>query len=171
MEQRNRLTLSRMFEAGAKDFVDRCIKCGECLEACTIFPLTKFADQGSIAMIEKVVDLLSGGEITEEACDMIWSCGGGCDACCKVCPPGLALNAALFAFGRARLLAAGKEPPPETHKRLAGHRCSMANVVPALQVKSSEERWIKKIPAQPAPADLVFFPSCSGDRKSTRLNS
>jgi Fe-S oxidoreductase len=162
MEQGNRLTLNQLFEAGAKDLVERCIKRGECLNACTIFPLTKFADQGPIAMIEKVTELLSGGELTEEACDMIWSCGGGCDDCCKVCPRELMPNAALFAFGRARLFAAGKEPPAETYTRLAGHRCRMANVVPTLQLRASEERWIKKIPAQPEPADLVFFPSCSG---------
>src|SRR5574340_396544 len=134
MEQHNPGKLSRIFEAGAKDFVDRCINCGECLNACAIFPKTWFAEQGPIAVIEKITQLLGGGEITEEACDMIWSCTAACDACFKACPPQLALSAALFAFARARLFAAGKEPPPETLPRLAGHRCSMAHVFPALQV-------------------------------------
>jgi Fe-S oxidoreductase len=162
VEQTQHGRLAQLFDAGAKDFVDRCINCGECLNACAIFPKTKFADQGPIAVIEKVTQLLGGGEITEEACDMVWSCTAACDACFKACPPQLALSAALFAFARARLFAAGKEPPSATLARLAGGRCSMANVFPALQIKPSEERWITKLPEHPEPADVVFFPSCSG---------
>lgn len=162
MEQMNNTGLGQLLEVGAKDFVDRCTNCGDCLRACPMFPLMKFADSGPEAVMEKITQLLKKGEVSEEACEMIWSCNGQCSKCIKSCPQGLMLSSALITFARVKLFSAGKKPPHEMHVRMAGHRCSLANVLPALQIKPSEEHWIKKAPAKPEPVDVVFFPSCSG---------
>lgn len=162
MEQMNPSNIGVLIEAGTKDFVEKCTNCGECLRVCPVFPLTKFADMGPEAMMEKVIELLKGDDASEEACDMVWSCNGGCNRCVEACPQELRLDAALVAFARAKLFTAGKEPPHEMYVRMAGHRCSMGNVFPALQVKPSEERWVKRVPENPEPVDVVIYPSCSG---------
>ena len=37
---------------------------------------------------------------------------------------------------------------------------NFSNVFSALQIKPSEERWFKKVPANPKPVDVVFFAGC-----------
>ncbi|MBT4512687.1 MAG: (Fe-S)-binding protein [Chloroflexi bacterium] len=131
--------LDVIVDYAATDFVEKCINCGECLRACPIFPLTKYADIGPEAMIEKVVELLKGGEISDEAYDMVWSCSGGCNRCVQACPQGLWLNAALLVFARAKMFRAGKELPYEMDVLMAEKRSRMGNDLPALQFTSSEQ--------------------------------
>jgi len=151
--------LVEYFDYRGRRFAERCTNCGECLQACPVFPLTKFADRGPQAVIEKVTELLKGGEVSEEAYDMVFSCNGACGMCVKACPEGLMLYAA-FMPAIAKIVSAGKEPPPLGYQLMPGHRYSFPNVFSALQIKPSEERWIKKAPANPEPVDVVFFTGC-----------
>jgi len=151
--------LAEYFDYRGRRFAERCTKCGECLQACPVFPLTKFADRGPQAVIEKLTELLKGGDVSEEAYDMVFSCNGACGMCVKACPEGLMLYAA-FMPAIAKIISAGKEPPPLSYQLMPGHRYSFPNVFSALQIKPSEERWIKKAPANPEPVDVVFFTGC-----------
>jgi len=151
--------LAEYFDYRGRRFAERCTNCGECLQACPVFPLTKFADRGPQAVIEKLTELLKGGDVSEEAYDMVFSCNGACGMCVKACPEGLMLYAA-FMPAIAKIISAGKEPPPLSYQLMPGHRYSFPNVFSALQIKPSEERWIKKAPANPEPVDVVFFTGC-----------
>ena len=151
--------LAEYFDYRGRRFAERCTNCGECLQACPVFPLTKFADRGPQAVIEKLTELLKGGDVSEEAYDMVFSCNGACGMCVKACPEGLMLYAA-FMPAIAKIISAGKEPPPLSYQLMPGHRYSFPNVFSALQIKPSEERWIKKAPANPDPVDVVFFTGC-----------
>lgn len=153
--------MAEFYDNMTKEFVERCTICGECLEACPLFPLTKFADRGPQAVMEKMMQLLQGGEVSEEAYDMIVSCTWGCNICTKACPEGLIPRLAVM-LATGKMASSGKELPRVFQQSLFGSRYSLANVLHALQVKPSEMRWIKKAPANPEPVDVVFWASCSG---------
>jgi len=152
--------LAEYFDYRGRRFAEKCTNCGDCLEACPLFPLTKSADRGPQAVIEKITDLLKGGEVSEEAYEMVFSCSGACGLCAKACPEGL-IPYSAFMSAIAKLFRAGKEPPPLSYQMMPGHRYNFANVFSALQTKPSEERWIRKVPDSPEPVDVVFFTGCA----------
>jgi len=151
--------MTEYYDYRGRRFAERCTECGLCLEACPVFPLTKYADQGAIAIIGKITDLLKGGEVTEEAYDMVFSCSGACGLCAKACPEGL-IPSAAFMSAIAKIKQAGWEPPPLSYQTTPGHRYNFASVFSALQTKPSERRWMTKVPENPKPAELVFFTGC-----------
>jgi heterodisulfide reductase subunit D len=164
--------LAHIYDSLTRKFVEVCTNCGACLEACPMFPLTKFADRGAQAVMEKVTALLKGGEVSEEAYDMAYSCTRGCGyVCAKACPLGLmpimALNLAI-----ARIASTGREPPPRAYQHMPKTRYHFAHVFSALQIKPSEARWINELPADPKPADVVFFGGCGhGGLPQTMLDA
>lgn len=151
--------LAGMFDAMGRDFAEKCTNCGECLRACPIFPLTKFAEKGPEAIIKKLTELLKGGDVSEEAYDFVFSCTGSCGVCEKACPEGLAPQTALFSAA-ARIADAGMAPPVQSYQLMPGHRHSFSKVFSALQIKPSEARWINEVPDNPEPVDVVFFAGC-----------
>jgi Fe-S oxidoreductase len=145
-----------------KQFAEVCTNCGDCLQVCPMFPLTKFADRGPQAVIEKVTALLKGGEVSEEAYDMVFSCTMGCGhVCAKACQLGL-MPSIAFTSAIARIASAGKQLPPLAYQLKPKNRYNFANFFSALQIKPSEARWIKEVPANPQPVDVVFFAGCGG---------
>jgi Fe-S oxidoreductase len=152
--------LAGMFDAMGRDFAEKCTNCGECLRACPIFPLTKFAEKGPEAIIEKLTELLKGGDVSEEAYDFVFSCTGPCGVCEKACPEGLAPQTALFSAA-AKIADAGKAPPDQCYQLMPGHPHSFSRVFNALQIKPSEARWITEVPDDPEPVDVVFFAGCA----------
>lgn len=144
-----------------RQFAEVCNNCGDCLQACPMFPLTKFAGRGPQAVIEKVTALLKGGEVSEEAYDMVFSCTVGCGhVCAKACKLGL-MPSIAFTSAISRIASAGREPPPLSYQLKPKNRHNFANVFSALQIKPSEARWMKEVPANPEPVDVVFFAGCS----------
>ncbi len=152
--------LAGMFDAMGRDFAEKCTQCGECLRACPIFSLTKYAEKGPETVVEKLTELLQGGDVSEEAYDMVFSCTGPCGICEKACPEGLAFQTSLFSAA-AKIAAAGKAPPARSYQLMPGHRHSFSKVFNALQIKPSETRWINKVPDDPEPVDVVFFGGCA----------
>jgi len=148
--------LAEYFDYRGRRFAEKCTSCGECLEVCPVFPLTKFAHRGSQAVMEKVTDLLQGGEVSEEAYDMVFSCNGACGECVKACPEGL-IPYSAFMPALAKIAAAGREFPPRIYQHTHGHRHHFPDFFSALQIKPSEERWLRKAPANPEPVDVVLF--------------
>ena len=152
--------LANYFDHKGRLFAERCTSCGDCLQVCPVFPLTKFADVGPQGIMEKVVKLLEDDEFSEEAYDMVFSCTQGCGSrCAGVCPvklrPSLAFNSAIV-----RMTEAGIEPPPLTYQLMPGNRHNFTKVFSALQIKPSEARWVKEVPDNPGHADVVFFGGC-----------
>ncbi len=152
--------LAEMFDAMGRGFVEKCTECGECLRACPIFPMTKYAEKGPEVVIGKLTELLQGGDVSEEAYDIVFSCTGPCGKCDKACPEGLAPQTALFSAA-AKIAEAGKAPPALSYQLMPRHRYSFHNVFNALQIKPSEARWLNKVPDNPEPVDVVFFAGCA----------
>jgi len=142
-----------------REFAEKCTNCGECLLVCPVYPLIKSADKGPKAVIEKVNRLLKEGEVSEEAYELAYSCTGACGLCAKVCPEGLAPYM-VFVPAKAKLARAGKEPPPEAYQYTPGHRYNYTKVFSSLQIKPSEERWMREAPPHPEPVEVVFFTGC-----------
>jgi len=153
-------SMSEYFDYRGRRFAEKCTSCGECLEICPIFPLTKFAHRGPQATMEKVTDLLQGGEVSEEAYEMVFSCTGGCGICAKSCPEGL-IPYSAFMPAIAKIAGAGRPLPRRIYQHTQGHRHHFPEFFSALQIKPSEERWIRKAPANPEPVDVVFFSGCA----------
>ncbi len=151
--------LTEYHDYRGRRFAERCTSCGLCLEACPVFPLTKSARRGARAVMEKVTELLKGGEVSEEAYEMVFSCNGGCAACVPSCPEGLMLYAA-FTPAIARIARAGRRLPLLSYQMTPGHRHNFPSVFSALQSSPAEVRWIRRAPANPEPVDVVFFTSC-----------
>jgi Fe-S oxidoreductase len=151
--------LSEIFDLMGRQFAEKCTNCGECLRVCPIFPMTKYAEQGPEAVIRKLMDLLSGGDASEEARDMVFSCTGQCRICGSACPEGLSLQPALMSAA-AKLADAGKAPPESIYQLTPGHRHSFTRVFNALLSEPSEARWIDRVPDNPEPVDVVFFAGC-----------
>ena len=152
--------MAQMFDAMGKDFAEKCTGCGECLRACPIFSMTKYAERGPEEVIGKLIELLEGGDVSDEAYDLVFSCTGPCGVCKKACPEGLAPQTALFSAA-ARIADAGKTPPPLSYQLMPGHPHGFSRVFNALQMKPSEARWIDKVPDNPEPVDVVFFAGCA----------
>lgn len=151
--------MAEYFDYRGRRFAEKCTNCGECLEVCPLFPLTRFAHKGPQAIIEKITDLLKGGEVSEEAYDMLCSCSGACGLCAKACPEKL-MPYSAFMSALVKTHKAGRKAPPLNYQYMPGHRYNFAHVFSALQVKPSETRWIKKIPDNPDPVDVVFCTGC-----------
>jgi heterodisulfide reductase subunit D len=152
--------MAEYFDYRGRRFAEKCTNCGKCLDVCPLFPLTKFANRGSQAIIEKITDLLKGGQVSEEAYDMLCSCSGACGLCAKACPEKL-MPYSAFMSALVKTHKAGKKAPPLMYQYIPGHRYNFAHVFSALQIRPSETRWIKKIPDNPEPVDVVFFTGCS----------
>ena len=152
--------VAEFYDHMGRQFAENCDNCGDCLKACSVFPLTRFADRGPRAVMEKITDLLKGGDVSEEAYDMAFSCNLGCGRCDKACPKGLVASLA-FMTAIIKIASAGKEPPPLSYQLKPGNRYSFAKLFSALQVRPSEKRWMTRAPASPKPVDVVFFAGCA----------
>ncbi len=152
--------LADYFDYRGRRFAERCTNCGLCLEVCPVFPLTSLAGRDPNAVMEKITDLLKGGEVSEEAYEMVYSCNGGCDICSKACPEKLNLYSA-FTSAIARIASTGRQPPHRAYQVMPKHRHSFHRVFSALQSKPSERRWMTRAPANPKPAEVVLFAGCS----------
>ncbi|MFC1944107.1 (Fe-S)-binding protein [Chloroflexota bacterium] len=148
------------YDHKGRRFAERCTNCGDCLRACPVFPLTKYADRGPEVVMEKVTELLGGGETSDEAYEMAFSCSQGCVAVChSACSVGL-WPMLGFQSAVVKIKEAGKKLPYLTYQTLPGNRYNVRNVFSSLQMKPSEARWLTQVPADPRPVDLVFFSGC-----------
>lgn len=155
-----RSNVAEFYDYMGRQFAEKCDNCGDCLQACSVFPLTRFADRGPRAVMEKITDLLKGGEVSEEAYDMAFSCNLACGRCDKACPKGLVPSLA-FMTAIVKIASAGKEPPPLSYQLKPGSRYSFAKLFSALQARPSEKRWMTRAPSSPEPVDVVLFSGCA----------
>ena len=145
-------------EARKREFLDNCIVCGACLEECPMFPWRNFKHLGSTELMGKILEVLKGGEISEEACDTLWSCMG-CAQCNQWCPVDIS-PAALFSLARREMSNRGQPIPSLLHQWVPSSPYSFGSVLSALQTKPSSVRWLSKAPEDARPVDVVVFLGC-----------
>lgn len=158
----NKLSIREGLDAGVKHFVDECILCGKCVEGCPVFLEPKFelVNKGPEAAIEKVIDLLKGGQPSKEAYKLVYGCMNCSHVCKLACPKGLDLRSALISAGH-RLQEAGEGLPPLAYQHALGHRYGFGQVFGDLQIKKNEVPWLKEAPPTPEAVDVVLFISCT----------
>lgn len=150
--------LAQSYDATGTDFAGKCNNCGLCLEACPAFP---FRNTGGIlpaTVMEGITGFLKGEPVTDEARKTVQACAGNCRACVRACPLGLAPQAA-FISAVIRLHRTEGLPIPGYIK--PGYRLNFGNSFRSMQIKPGEERWLRKAPANPPQADLVWFAGCN----------
>ena len=143
-------------EETKRKLVEACVVCGVCLEDCPFFSSMKFQHLGATELIEKILKVLEGGEISEEAYDTVWSCAG-CAQCQQWCPEGIAPS--LFGTARREMLNRGQKPPPLAYQLLP-EPYSFGSILSSLQTKPSSVRWLTKAPEDAKPVDMVVFLGC-----------
>lgn len=155
-------SIAEVVDMMEKGFLDNCTLCGQCLTNCPVYLNPKFGltEKGPEAVMGKIVDLIKGGPASSEAYIMTYGCTTGCTKICGgACSQGLDLLAMVLAASH-RLQVAGKGLPPRAYQYVPGHRYIFGHVFGDLQIKESEVPWLKEVPEQPEPVDVVLFNSC-----------
>jgi Fe-S oxidoreductase len=153
--------LAAFFDYQGKQFAEKCTRCGLCLDVCPVFPSMKAAHLGSKAVMERLTELLTGGDPSDEVYELVYTCNRGCGLCAKACPEGLVPDYLALIPAAAKLADRGLKPPHSVYQLMPGHRHNSPNFLSALQVKPSEVRWMKGPPPEPKPADMVLFTGCA----------
>lgn len=154
-------TFAQIIETAKTDLVDKCTECGLCLEDCPIYLHPKFglSKHSTGHVVGKIKDLLDGGPDSQEAYVMIRACSQGCNARCNVCPEEISIPASFMA-GALRLKELGRGATPVSYQMQPCHRYTAGHVLGSLQMKPSEVPWVKDLPENPEPVDVVLFISC-----------
>jgi heterodisulfide reductase subunit D len=153
--------LAAFFDLQGRQFAEKCTKCGLCLDACPVFPSMKAAQLGSGAVVERLIEVLTGGEPSDEVYELVYTCNRGCGLCAKACPEGLVPDYLALIPAAAKLAEHGLKPPQNVYQLMPGHRYNSPNFLSALQVKPSEACWMKKPPPDPKPVEMVVFTGCA----------
>ncbi len=150
-----------------REFLERCVMCGSCLESCRIRPFSRYSDQAPAELQKVRIDFLNGGELSQTVYDMAFTCMG-CHYCSKRCEQGLDPSRMGIVL-RTELVNRGEAAPPTYSFALSGERFSYLNIMSAVLLNPSETRWITKLPESPESADVVYFPGCALHTTPARL--
>jgi len=153
--------LAWFFDLQGKQFAEKCTRCGLCLAACPVFPSMKAARLGPRAVVEKLTEVLTGSDPSDEVYELVYTCNRGCGLCAKACPEGLVPDFSGITPAAAKLAERGLKPPHLAYQLMPGHRHNSPDFLSALQTKPSEVRWMKRPPPDPKPVDIVLFTGCA----------
>lgn len=136
-----------------KKLMSTCTACGVCLKKCPIFTQGRFKEQKPREIMLKVLDLIKDDKYSEEAAYTVLTCTG-CGECIARCPEKL-IPLLIFRAGVEKLTELGKAPPPVS---------DFTQLLSIIQIKSSDVRWVDKVPEAPSPVNVVLFPGCDSIR-------
>ncbi|MBN1900716.1 (Fe-S)-binding protein [Candidatus Sumerlaeota bacterium] len=143
----------------------RCMKCGNCQEACPVYIVTgkeSRVARGRIRLIKAVIR--EEIEITDSVQESLLTCLQ-CDACRITCPPGVPVNDLLLA-AKAAMLEKGKNLP-ESQDNLRVSIIHEAN--PFLQKKGERGAWLPPEYKTPKPAPYLIHAGCAISYSQNRI--
>ncbi len=149
-------SLEEYYNDIARQAIEECTLCGECVRNCPVLPLTPIKDKAPEEIMEKTINFLKGGPISEEVFYKAFGCAS-CGVCTDSCPQGIDV---LLAFEAARIRLANQGKLPEAVHSMGGI-ASFGRTLSALQMKPSEVRWLRRVPSRPERAENVVFTGCN----------
>ena len=149
-------SLEEYYNDIARQAIEECTLCGECISNCPVFPLTQIKDKAPEEIVRKIITFLKEGIFSEEVFHKAFSCAS-CGICTNSCPQGINV---LLAFEAARIRLANQGKLPEAVKSM-GDIASFGRTLSALQINPSEVRWLKRAPSRPERAENVIFTGCN----------
>ncbi|MFC1915975.1 (Fe-S)-binding protein [Chloroflexota bacterium] len=149
-------------------FLSECDLCGQCIEVCQVLPYLEFSHKNPVEIQKERLDVLRGNRASHDVYIKAFACTN-CASCLHSCPKGL--NPFLMQrIIKAELVASGQKPQPEnadtrfdgTVKLLGSDHIEYdwQDILCSLQLKPSEVRWLREIPANPKQTDIVLFSGC-----------
>jgi Fe-S oxidoreductase len=151
-------SLKEYYDDIAREAVEKCTFCGECVDKCLSYPLSPLKDKDGCQVMQCVIDFLDTGTYSDDVYLRAFSCAQ-CGSCSDVCPQGID-PFLLLETTIVKLVEKGKQPPEAINFVLPGQKPNLVGVLSALQTKPSEARWLKRAPEQARKVENVVFLGC-----------
>jgi Fe-S oxidoreductase len=158
MAEKKYPSLAAYFDEVARQAVEMCTFCGECVDHCSSYPLSPLKDKDGRDVMQSVIDFLKDGTYTDDVYTRAFTCAQ-CGHCSSLCPqeldPFVIMEATIM-----KLVESGRKVPDAVNFVIPEQVPNLVGVLASLQTKPSEERWLKKAPENPKPVENVVFLGC-----------
>ena len=139
--------------------VEECILCGECLRHCLTYPLSPLKDKDPEDIMMKIIDFLKNGVYSDEVYLRAFSCAA-CENCNDSCPQGI--NPQLIhEAAKIKLFKQEGKQPKALNFGIPGQKMNINAILSGIQMKPTEERWLKRVPSSPRRTENVVFLGCA----------